>query len=81
MPIPCPIPKAAAVAMFDQIDYRLPINGTCKDGNHSLHITEDWTAFSPFAKRGQLILSWLKDLGASCDCTVISVAEQNWRRG
>ena len=67
--------------MFDQIDYRLPINGTCKDGNHSLHITEDWIAFSPFIKRKALMLSWLEDIGGSCDCTVNAVAEKNWRDG
>ena len=65
--------------MFDQIEYRLPINGTCKDGDHSLHITDDWIEFSPFIKRKKLILSWLEDSGGLCDCTVISVAEKNWR--
>ena len=79
MSIPCPIPKEAARAMFDQIEYRLPINGTCKDGDHSLHITDDWIEFSPFIKRKKLILSWLEDSGGLCDCTVISVAEKNWR--
>jgi hypothetical protein len=79
MSIPCPIPKDAARALFDQIDYRLSINGTCKDDKHSLHITEDWIAFSPFERRKELILAWLEDLGGSCDCTVLSVAEKNWR--
>ncbi len=66
--------------MFDQIDYRLPINGTCKDGGHSLHITEDWIPFSAFGKRRNLILAWLEGQGGSCDCTVISTAEKNWRK-
>jgi hypothetical protein len=76
----CPIPRDAARALFDQIDYRLPVNGTCKDGNHSLHITRDWIAFSPYPGRGELILAWLAGLGGECDCTVHSVAEPNWRR-
>ena len=67
--------------MFDQLDYRLPINGTCKDGDHSLNIIEDWIAFSPFIARKEQILTWLEGLGGTCDCTVHSVAESNWRRG
>jgi hypothetical protein len=77
--IRCPIPRDAARALFDQIDYRLPINGTCKDGTHSLYIVEDWVAFSPFLRRKDLILAWLAALGGVCDYTAHAVADPNWR--